>query len=104
MTACYARARCDTAGCPGYATGYCRYPVTRRGRTSTCNRRMCRACASAAQHCPPHARSGQEQLVKICTQCFASSCAHGELCCPSPGSTRLVTSAQWKTMLSFGVL
>lgn len=104
MTVCYTRVRCDTTGCRGDAVHFCRYPVTRHGRQTTCNRRMCSRCADTDRHCPPHARSGKAQLVQICATCFSSSCAHGEIACHSPGKTRMVTTAQWKTLLSFGLL
>ena len=57
---CGPRLRCATAGCRGEGTLLCDYPVTRRKRETTCNRRVCRACALAVSgsrdYCPPHAR------------------------------------------------
>lgn len=109
--ACYRehRVACATVNCTGAGTILCDYPVTRRGRQTTCNRRVCRSCAVALgtglDLCPPHARAGVEQLVTICAACFTSSCASGELPCEKRADgTRTVTIAQWKTLLSFGVL
>lgn len=105
MTACYReRARCRTIGCRHAATVLCCYPVVRRGRAATCSRFVCARCASPDRFCPPHARLGAESLVKICAACYSCSCAHGELPCEKPGTIRTVTIAQWKSLLSFGVL
>lgn len=101
---CQQRVICDTNGCGYPAVAYCRYPVTRRGRQVMCNRRICQRCASVNQHCPPHARIAPESLIQICTECLTASCPSGLHVCTKPGKTRLVTGAQWKTILSFGVL
>ena len=105
MTVC-ARpsARCETSACRKPASVLCRYPVVRNGRAGTCNRHVCAGHASADRFCPPHARIGAESLVKICAVCYSSSCAHGELPCASAGTVRQVSVAQWKSLLSFGVL
>jgi hypothetical protein len=105
MSVCYRdRVRCQTSGCRHPAVVLCRYPVTRNGRAGTCSRQVCDRCAGADRYCPPHARIAGESLVKICAACYSSSCAHGELPCAKPGTARTVTIAQWKTLLSFGVL
>jgi hypothetical protein len=108
--ACYRekRLKCATTGCRGAGTILCDYPVTRRGRAATCSRRICGGCAKTIGNgldlCPPHARAGLDSLVTICAACYSSSCAHGEVPCDKAGTTRTVTLAQWKTLLSFGVL
>lgn len=105
MTICLrAPVRCETSTCRKPAAVLCRYPVTRNGRAGACNRHVCAGCASADRFCPPHARLGAESLVKICSACYSSSCAHGEVPCDKPGKVRQVTIAQWKSLLSFGVL
>ena len=104
MTVCFTRAICDTNGCGYEAISYCRYPVTRHGRTTTCNRRMCSRCCSAGHHCPPHARIAPEQLIKICTACLTASCPSGDMVCTKPGANRLVTRATYLNLLSFGIL
>jgi hypothetical protein len=57
---CASRVRCATSTCRGEGTLLCDYPVTRRGRQTTCNRRICRGCAkpitSSTDYCPPHGR------------------------------------------------
>lgn len=109
--ACYReqRASCATTGCAGAGTLLCDYPVTRRGRQTTCNRRVCRRCAVALgpglDFCPPHARAATDSLVIICKACLTSSCAAGELPCERRNEgTRTVSIAQWKTLLSFGIM
>lgn len=99
-------ARCQTVGCRGHAIALCDYPITRSGRSTRCNRHVCAGCATKLEGrhiCPPHARTGIEALVKICAACYSSSCAHGELACDRPGKTRLVTAAEWKRLLCFGM-
>ena len=109
--ACYRepRARCATTACAGAGTILCDYPVIRRGRQTTCNRRVCRGCAVALgtdlDLCPPHARAGVDALVIICAACFTSSCPAGDAPCGRRSEgTRTVTVAQWKRLLSFGSL
>lgn len=103
-------ARCSTTGCNKPASVLCRYPVKNRrtGRTTACNRFVCTGCASADKLCPPHARgvvAGKvDPLITICSACFTLSCVAGEMPCERRGSTRQVTVAQWKTLISFGVL
>lgn len=57
---CGPRLRCATAGCRGNGLLLCDYPVKRRGRDATCNRRICRGCAVSigkdCDYCPPHSR------------------------------------------------
>jgi hypothetical protein len=100
-------ARCQTIGCGGRAMLLCDYPVKRKdGKQGRCNRHVCASCAKRVEgrhFCPPHARVGLADLVKICGSCYSSSCAHGEIACEQPGKTRLVTAAEWKRLLSFGV-
>ena len=99
-------AQCQTSGCRGRATVLCDYPVMRNGRLGRCNRHICAGCASHHEDrhiCPPHARVGLDALVKICAMCYSSSCAHGEIACEQPGKSRLVTAAEWKRLLCFGV-
>lgn len=99
------RVACSTAGCARQALYFCRYPVTRRGRTEHCRRPMCaRCCSTDDRHCPPHARIAGEQLVKICAACLTSSCPSGDMVCTTPEKTRLVTRAQYRSILSFGIL
>lgn len=108
--ACYRaeRPRCSTTGCAGHGTILCDFPVTRRGRQTTCSRRVCRGCAvtigKGLDFCPPHARSAADSLVTICSACLTSSCAAGELPCEKRGSMRIVSIAQWKALLSFGAV
>jgi len=102
-------ARCSTTGCRHPATVLCRFPVKRHGRSATCNRMVCAGCASKPDRfCPPHARGvvsgAAPELVKICGACLTASCVHGEMRCRKPGPQRLVTVAEWKRLLSFGVL
>lgn len=52
---------CDSPTCRGRRADFlCDHPVTRRGRTSTCGRRMCRRCrhehAGGLDYCPEHGR------------------------------------------------
>ncbi len=60
--ACYRepRASCQTKHCRGAAVILCDYPVTRRGKATTCSRHVCRGCAKHVgpnlDYCPPHAR------------------------------------------------
>jgi hypothetical protein len=101
-------ARCATTGCRKPATVLCRFPVTRRGRTTACNRMVCTSCASKPdRYCPPHARGlvtgAAPELVEICSACYTASCVHGEHRCPTPGRRRKVTVREWKRLLSFGV-
>jgi len=105
MVACYKpRVICSTAGCTKAALYFCRYPVTRRGRTEQCRRPLCQRCSNDDRHCPPHSRIAGESLVKICSACFTASCPSGEMVCAAPGPARLVTRAQYLTNLSFGLL
>jgi len=104
MTATAYRVACQTSGCRSAAIVLCCFPVTRNGRAATCNRHVCSGCASPDRFCPPHARAGADSLVTICSACYCSSCVHGEHPCAAPGKPRRVTVAQWKTLLSFGVL
>lgn len=105
MTACVrAAVRCESSTCRKPAAVLCRYPVTRNGRAGMCNRHICAGHASADGFCPPHARIGTESLVTICSACYSCSCAYGEMPCGKAGKTRRVTTAQWKSLLSFGVL
>lgn len=103
MPTCAVRARCQTNRCRGHASVLCRYPVTRNGRSTRCNRHVCGACASDG-FCPPHARAGAAQLVRMCSRCYMQSCAYGDMRCPNPGPVQLVTHQQWLTLISFGVL
>lgn len=114
--ACYREpvSRCATAGCRGVGTVLCDYPITRRGRQTTCSRRVCQACAKSVGNqdfCPPHARAIEQdggQLVTVCAACFSASCGEREqgYTCPARElvGTKTLTIAQWKSALSFGVL
>jgi hypothetical protein len=57
---CGPRLRCATTACRGDGSLLCDFPVKRRGRDATCNRRVCRRCAAHVgdnlDFCPPHAR------------------------------------------------
>lgn len=116
--ACYREPvhRCATSGCAGAGVILCDYPVKRRGRTTSCNRRVCKACAARVgedqDFCPPHARmaatpDGAQQLVTVCAACLSSSCAHREEGYTCAGreeaGTRVLTVADWKQQLAFGV-
>jgi hypothetical protein len=52
---------CATPGCANRADKQCDFPVTRNGKTATCDRHICSRCAvskgSALDFCPPHART-----------------------------------------------
>jgi hypothetical protein len=106
--------RCQTTGCTGAGTVLCDFPVTRRGREATCNRRVCRSCAvsigKGQDFCPPHARvaeQGYAPLVTVCIACLSASCAHredGYVCARRDEGTKVITVAQWKAQLSFGVI
>jgi hypothetical protein len=68
--ACYREKRlpCATAGCRGEGTLLCDYPVTRRGLSKTCDRRVCQRCAAHVgtdlDYCPPHARVHQAECAR----------------------------------------
>lgn len=55
------RRRCSTPGCRGDATLECDYPVQRKGKAGTCDRRCCAACAKSVgddlDYCAAHARA-----------------------------------------------
>lgn len=57
--------RCSTAGCTNSADLLCDWPVTRKGRVGTCDRRVCSRCALArapgVDYCAAHAREFQRQ-------------------------------------------
>jgi hypothetical protein len=106
VTVCAHTARCQTSGCRGRASVLCQYPVIRHGRAQRCGRHICAGCAKRIEgkaFCPPHARTGVDALVKICPSCYMASCPGGEMRCESPGKPRLVTAAEWKRLLCFGV-
>jgi len=114
--ACYreSRPRCATVGCGGVGSKLCDFPVKRRGRDTTCNRRMCSRCAKSIggdqDFCPPHARAAEQnggQLVTVCAACLSASCAareDGFTCGRRDEGTKAITVQQWKAQLSFGVL
>lgn len=109
MTVCRTLVSCATKGCRGYAHVLCRFPIRKDGRDAPCRRFICKACASADQYCPPHARAaaaGKVGAVKICSRCFSASCAapDDDWQCESPGPARVVTVPEWKKLISFGVL
>jgi hypothetical protein len=51
---------CQTTGCYGVEEKLCDYPVTRKGKPGTCDRKLCSRCAVNVgpnkDYCPPHAR------------------------------------------------
>lgn len=55
---------CESCGRPG--TIQCDYPVTRNGKTATCDRWQCRQCATSVgpnvDYCKPHAAMGPPKL------------------------------------------
>lgn len=115
--ACYREnlPRCQTAGCPGNGAVLCDFPVTRRGRQTTCNRRVCRSCAKTLgggqDFCPPHARAAEQDggaLVTVCASCLSASCGmrdEGYTCAArNEAGTKLLSVSQWKTALSFGAI
>lgn len=66
---CGPRVHCATVGCHGEGSLLCDYPVKRRGRDTTCNRRVCRRCAKAVRdgidYCPPHGRVHDAEQVRL---------------------------------------
>jgi hypothetical protein len=54
------RARCQTTGCTGESVALCDYPVKVYGRSTTCDRRMCKSCRHPQRpnidYCPVHHR------------------------------------------------
>lgn len=76
--ACYREPRrsCQTTGCPRAGMLLCDYPVTRRGRATTCNRALCGSCAKAVgrggrgsvHYCPPHAKLHAQEESKRCAK------------------------------------
>lgn len=101
---CSVRTACATVGCRKAATTFCRFPITRQGRQSYCNRPMCSTCAKGGRHCPPHARIAPEALITICSACLTASCPSGDMVCAAPGPRRQVTRAVYLNILSFGIL
>jgi len=101
--------RCATNGCRGNAVVLCRFPVRRNGRDSPCGRFVCAKCASRERYCPPHARAagaGVVETVKICSNCYSASCpvpADGWRC-SRPGPPRIVSVAEYRRLISFGLL
>jgi hypothetical protein len=55
------RRNCATPGCRNHADKQCDFPVTRNGKSATCDRYICSPCAISKgrdlDFCPPHARS-----------------------------------------------
>ena len=114
--ACYREPahRCATTGCSGAGVILCDFPVKRRGRETTCNRRVCRTCAKRIgedhDFCPPHARVSADcsQIVTVCCACLSSSCAHrdeGYTCARREEvGTRVLSVTEWKRQLSFGAV
>lgn len=66
---CGPRLRCATVACRGEGTLLCDFPVKRRGRDATCNRRVCRRCAKSVgpelDYCPPHARVHEVEQARL---------------------------------------
>lgn len=53
------RAKCATPDCPGKVDVLCDYPVTRKGKRTTCSAKLCERCRvkkGETDYCPPHAR------------------------------------------------
>lgn len=63
---------CDTTACRSPGVFLCDYPVIRRGRKTTCSRRMCKSCATSAgarkHYCPPHAKLYAQQRAKAAAE------------------------------------
>ena len=57
--------RCESCGAIG-APLLCDYPVLRKGKAATCDRRQCEKCAVEVgpneHHCAPHARMGPPKM------------------------------------------
>lgn len=56
--------RCQTPHCGRSASKRCDYPVTRNGKTETCDRCLCSLCAVSQgvnrDYCGPHARASEK--------------------------------------------
>jgi len=54
------RSKCMTPNCGKLVEALCDYPVTRKGKRTTCRAKLCTGCRvqkdDATDYCPPHAR------------------------------------------------